>query len=348
MQATTLQISQEISNFLRKWIINPRVACLAVAGFAKRSGKDWVYSAGAGDLQVQRVFDLASLSKPFTALCAASLIERGKLNWDSTLGQLLPSVEGTFAAKKTIEELLSHRSGLMAHCELFRTAHEGLPIDRLKLLRWCADQKGNSAEGIPVYSDLGYILAGAALERQFGASLDCLIQQEVSGPWDIRVASARSFLAVHRRFAEEVAPTEVLRARGGTLRAMVHDDNAWTLSGWGCSGHAGLFGSVEALLRFGTQLLENRSGRLLAPLLRTRPGGTLLLGFDGKSTTNSSAGTLAGSRTFGHLGFTGTSFWCDPERERVTVLLTNRVYPSRINPRLGPLRSKIHDFLWGC
>jgi CubicO group peptidase (beta-lactamase class C family) len=79
-----------------------------------------------------------------------------------------------------------------------------------------------------------------------------------------------------------------------------------------------------------------------------RPGGTLRMGFDGIVGTQSLAGQEAGHRTFGHLGFTGTSLWCDPDRDRVTVLLSNRVSPTRQNPRIALVRPKIHDFLWSC
>lgn len=47
--------------------------------------------------------------------------------------------------------------------------------------------------------------------------------------------------------------------------------------------------------------------------------------------------------SFGHTGFTGTSIWIDPTRQLVVVLLTNRVHPTRNNPRIGPLRVLVAD-----
>jgi CubicO group peptidase (beta-lactamase class C family) len=81
-------------------------------------------------------------------------------------------------------------------------------------------------------------------------------------------------------------------------------------------------------------------------LLRDRPGGSLRAGFDAKSPTSSAAGDLCGPRTFGHLGFTGTSLWCDPAAGIVSVLLTNRVHPTRENPRIRAARPLVHDALF--
>jgi CubicO group peptidase (beta-lactamase class C family) len=80
-------------------------------------------------------------------------------------------------------------------------------------------------------------------------------------------------------------------------------------------------------------------------MVRERPGGTLRAGFDGKSATGSSAGTVLGPRTFGHLGFTGTSVWIDPEQDIVVALLTNRVFPSRDNTKIREARPFAHDAL---
>jgi CubicO group peptidase (beta-lactamase class C family) len=149
-------------------------------------------------------------------------------------------------------------------------------------------------------------------------------------------------------------PTETVAFRGGEVRGIVHDENAWALSGHGLSGHAGLFGTAAGVARFGAALLDALHGRFsgwldaasLAPLLAARPGGTLRAGFDGKSADQSSAGTLAGARSFGHLGFTGTSLWCDPDADRVLVLLSNRVCPTRNNPRIREARPAVNDALF--
>jgi CubicO group peptidase (beta-lactamase class C family) len=150
--------------------------------------------------------------------------------------------------------------------------------------------------------------------------------------------------------------------RGGEISGAVHDENAWAFSGHGLSGQAGLFGTAEAVARFGAFLLDalaargggpltaESAGRLVRPrAAEGQPpaaGNSLRAGFDGKSGTGSSAGERASDATFGHLGFTGTSLWCDPRAEIVTVLLTNRVCPSRDHVAIRQARPRVHDALF--
>jgi CubicO group peptidase (beta-lactamase class C family) len=149
-------------------------------------------------------------------------------------------------------------------------------------------------------------------------------------------------------------PTEPMAWRGGVSRGAVHDDNAWVLTGAGASGHAGLFGTAAGVLRFGAAVLEgwNHGRGPLAEvpwsrMLAVHEGTTWRMGFDGKSTGGAStAGARASARSIGHLGFTGTSVWIDPDREAVTVLLTNRVHPSREFNALRELRGTVHDALF--
>ena len=54
-------------------------------------------------------------------------------------------------------------------------------------------------------------------------------------------------------------------------------------------------------------------------------------------------GKRTSAGTFGHLGFTGTSLLCDPDRELVVVLLSNRVHPSRANEKIRAFRPAFHD-----
>lgn len=196
----------------------------------------------------------------------------------------------------------------------------------------------------PLYSDVGYLLAGHAVA---GDDVDAFIAKHVS------IADMGSARQLASRFvdANGVAPTEHVAWRGGEIRGRVHDENAWAISGDGACGHAGLFGTIGALLAFG--VLAMNEARDHAWLVRDRgDGGTLRAGFDGKSATNSSAGTVLGPRTFGHLGFTGTSVWIDPDARVVVALLTNRVCPfpgsaapGRDNVRIREARPRVHDEL---
>jgi CubicO group peptidase (beta-lactamase class C family) len=340
------------------------VAPAAAAGYvgASVSGVGAAGRLPEGDATTETLFDLASVSKPVVACALLRLVSRGEVQLSTPLGDLLPEARGGSSERLPLELFLAHRAGLDAHRSLFAPLFAGRAIDRRHALSVAADARrsdcrGNApAEGFaPVYSDLGYILVGAVLEQVTGSPLDEVVEREVSTPLGLGLGSARQLRRARLGFAREVAPTEVVRARGGCVRGIVHDENAWALSGHAASGHAGLFGTVHDVLGFGSALLEALAGRsgwlsqaALWTLVRPRLGGTLRAGFDGKSEGASSAGTLSSPETFGHLGFTGTSLWCDPRAGVASVLLTNRVHPTRDNPRIRTARPLIHDALFGA
>ncbi len=338
---------------------------VSVAAARFRRGS-WALATGVAgkalELGPDPLFDLASVTKPFVAVTAARLAARGVMSLQDPLGRLLPDVRDTASADVPLIFFLAHRAGLDAHRSLFLPLVRGMPFERRAALRAAADARRADAAGPlpeagfpPLYSDLGYVLAGAALEAVSGLSLDVLVEREVTEPLGLDIHAARGWLARDARFFARVAPTETVTFRGGEVRGAVHDENAWALAGYGLAGQAGLFGTAFALARFGGALLDAGSGRdltflspsALEPLLMTRPGGSLRAGFDGKSGTLSAAGSRASTHTFGHLGFTGTSLWCDPESDRVAVLLSNRVCPSRENVTLRALRPIVHDALFG-
>jgi CubicO group peptidase (beta-lactamase class C family) len=346
-------------------IVAARAAPAAAVAAAFRSDDVWVCGLGlAGDALLTPhapVFDLASVTKPFVAVTAARLAARGVLELETPLGAVLPEARGTPSERIPLILLLAHRGGLEAHRPLFAPLVAGWPFARRAALVEAANARRKDAPGAPpaagfapLYSDLGYVLAGAALERVTGVPLDALVDAEVCAPLGLEVRSARRWLAATPGFLARVLPTESVAFRGGIVRGTVHDENAWALAGHGLAGQAGLFGTELAVLLFGCALLDARAGRrndwlsaaALEPLLRKRPGGSLRAGFDGKSGTVSAAGTRASEETFGHLGFTGTSLWCDPEVERVSVLLSNRVAKGRDNLEIRAVRPRVHDALF--
>jgi CubicO group peptidase (beta-lactamase class C family) len=306
------------------------------------------------------LFDLASVSKPVVACALARLCARGVMALDTPLGHLLGDVRGSASGQLPLELFLAHRAGLEAHRPLFAPVLSGQPFRRDRALQEAAAARRPECRGQPpdagfpaLYSDLGYLLLGAAIEAATGKQLDRVIDEEVAEPLALELGSARLLRSRRASFDRDVAPTEVVPARGGLLRGVVHDENAWALSGHGCSGHAGLFGSVRSVLGFGVALLSALSGQsswlgrdAFEPLVRRRAGGSLRAGFDGKSEGASSAGALSGPETFGHLGFTGTSLWCDPGAGIAVALLTNRVHPTRDNTGIRAARPAVHDALF--
>lgn len=298
-------------------------------------------------------FDLASLTKPIIAFCIARCVDRGWLDPRQPLRAYLPWSAAHYAGEVSLDQLLSHRAGLLAHVELYANVRDGAPFDRPRALRQVADavdpdRRALSEGGFQaVYSDLGYILLGEVLRELTQQPLDVWVHQELESVGLTELLSARRLPDT-----SSVAPTEDVAWRGGVLRGIVHDDNAFVLSGAGLSGHAGLFGNIAGVSRWVAAALalacgqDRRLGKeAVELLLRPRPGGRHLGGFDGKDPISSSAGTVLGPRTFGHLGFTGTSFWCDPDAGLGVVLLTNRVCPSRGNLSIREARPVVHDQL---
>ncbi len=342
----------------------------AVAALVTRSGER-IRVGAAGALEpggsattVHTPFDLASVTKSFTALAAARLVRRGVVRWSDRLGQHVGEAVGTPTEGATLELLLSHRAGLDGHRQLYAPLVRGEPVEAGAALREAAHARRGDCigtipeEGFPsVYSDLGYLLAGVALARAAGCELGTLVRDEVARPLGLlelgELGSAAQLEADCPGLLDRVAPTELVPWRGGVIRGVVHDENAFALAGSRLAGHAGLFGAAAAVAGLGARLLEALSGAhaaWLTPselgfLLRDRPHGSYVLGFDRRTGDNPSSGRHFGPRTFGHLGFTGTSLWIDPDAGLAVVLLTNRVHPTREHLAIRAARPAAHDAL---
>ena len=309
---------------------------------------------GLGNVDADTVYDLASLTKPVVASVALRLCQHAGLDLHAPVSTWVPEIEGTLGGEAPLALLLSHRAGLSPWGSLFRDAPDvpNSPATRTYFVREAAQRAAPEPRGPgSVYSDLGYLIAGVALERASGLRLDALVQREVVGPLGLggqlfyAAGLASEELAALR---DRVAPTEACSWRGRVVRAEVHDENC---AGYGgICGHAGLFGRARAVLALGLAWLGAWDGRsrwldqaLVRWALRPRPGGGHVVGWDTKSAEGSSAGQLLSSQSFGHLGFTGTSLWCDPVRQRCIVLLSNRVHPTRDNIAIRAFRPRFHD-----
>jgi CubicO group peptidase (beta-lactamase class C family) len=302
------------------------------------------------------IYDLASLTKPIFATLCLRLVERGALSLELRAEQLVADVRGTPGGAATLEQLLSHRAGMAAWGGLYLDVPHELGSGAAR--RWMfteAARRGD--EGRPnraVYSDLGYIVAAEVVARATGCDLPTHLRREIVEPLglgalDLCYSSALSPEQL-RDLARRVAPTERDEWRGRVVRGEVHDENCAALGG--VSGHAGVFGTARGIGALGRAVLDAAMGRADAPLvsqatlraaLAVREGGSHRLGWDGKSAGESSAGKRMSAQTFGHLGFTGTSIWCDPVADVVITLLSNRVCPSRANEKIKGFRPAFHD-----
>jgi CubicO group peptidase (beta-lactamase class C family) len=347
-----------------------RAAPCAVVACAWRSTHGWQLDEGAAGQLVpggpladpDTVFDLASVTKPLVAVALARCARIGALTLATPTGSLVQEARGGPTERVPLELLLAHRGGLEGHRPLYAPLERGeRSVERSAALAEAAAARlphcrgEPPAEGFaPTYSDLGYMLLGEAMARAVALPLDELVSREVCQPLALHIGSSRQCQARCAGFDRKVAPTEIVSWRGGCVRGVVHDENAWALASTGMCGHAGLFAPAREVAAFGAALLDALAGRRpdwlgpseLAPLLRPRPGGTLRAGFDGKSETGSSAGPCCSPGSFGHLGFTGNSLWLDPERSIAVVLLSNRVHPSRNNDAIKAARPDVNEALF--
>jgi serine-type D-Ala-D-Ala carboxypeptidase len=296
----------------------------------------------------QVVYDLASLTKPLgTTLLLGRALEEGRAKLDDPLCKFVPTVD----PRIELGHILDHSSGYPGH----RRFDETLPAT-LRSGSWDAWRHvifkaaavprergpGEKAE----YSDIGFILLGAALEIMFSRPLSMahallsmpLFYRDMRGP--------PALPPVRPRWP--IAPTEAC------LPGEVHDENARAMGG--AAGHAGLWGNAVSVLKVAEQLAfayHGWRGGVLKPETVRRlwtpsavAESTWAHGWDRPAVEGSSTGGRWPLGSVGHLGFTGTSIWIEPQRALIVVLVTNRVCPTRANNMIRRLRPMLYDAAW--
>jgi CubicO group peptidase (beta-lactamase class C family) len=322
------------------------------------------------------VYDLASLTKVVgltTALMFA--VQENRVELDAQVQRYVPAFAGAGKDRVTVRMLLAHASGLPAWRPLFRQTSDRAAAFALVDSTPLEVPPGTREK----YSDLGAIVLTQLLESVFQERLDTLLERRLFQP--LGMASTRFLPPPEWR--PRIAPTEMQPWRGHVLRGEVHDENAAIMDG--VSGHAGLFSSADDLLTFAEWLLDQAGGpgtraagagggqtvietnartqeglagerppdrptirpTVLAEFTRRQdliPGSTRALGWDTPAPGHSSGGLLSAS-SIGHTGSTGTSLWIDLQHHVAIVLLSNRVNPTRDNPRWAPVRGRIADLV---
>jgi len=302
----------------------------------------------------ETIFDLASLTKPLaTALAVLHLHQGGKLNVEQPVADLLPIFQGREKNRITLWHLLVHESGLPAYRPYYLGLAGVHPLKRKEHLRLLlADERLEYPIGSRVlYSDLGFMLLEWVAEAVAGRPLDVYLKKHVYG--EIYRSDENGLFFPELRFQgcnKPFAATEFCTWRNRLMIGKVHDENAYVAGG--ISGHAGLFGSAGDVWRLLSHLIGGFHGKIQKPLFRHEimemafrpsPVGGRAMGFDTPSPERASCGQHFSKRTVGHLGFTGTSFWIDLERDVTVILLTNRVHPFRGNEKIRTFRPMIHD-----
>lgn len=317
-----------------------------------------------GNAPAHTVFDLASLTK---VLVTTALVVETKLPLGAPVGRWL----GDQVVDATVDDLLFHRSGLppfrpffadvmLARPQLFDESCPAVERTQARdavlaeVLR-CKVDRARVPQA--VYSDLGFIMLGAALEVAHHSPLDELFARRVAAPLGLSARFRR--LSHPGPLPSALAETGATRPREPApgqeglwqvptrpgKKGEVDDDNAWCLDG--VAGHAGLFATAADVATFGQAVLEGQVGKPSDFCRDETPGSTRARGFDTPSPEGASCGQRFGRAgpkgAIGHLGFTGTSLWIDLDRALVVALLTNRVALGRANLAIREFRPRFHD-----
>jgi len=289
------------------------------------------------------IYDAASLTKPLvTGLLCARLVERGGLTLDSPVAKYLREFNRQDKNRITVRDLLTHTSGLPAWRPLYIltggdaettvSAIAGVPLEQ------------PPGRGV-IYSDLGFITLGFLLQGLARSAVDQLAQREIftalslhqtffkpSRAMQTGVAACESGNAFERDMCERgFAAKPYSNWRDGVIWGEVHDGNAHFLGG--AAGHAGLFSTAGEIFRLAnqfigglSQLLSARTCELFRENMTKDLNEARSFAWQLAATKDSTAGASLPPDAFGHTGFTGTSCWIDPQRERVFILLTNRTH----------------------
>jgi CubicO group peptidase (beta-lactamase class C family) len=278
------------------------------------------------------MFDLASLTKVIsTAPSVMKLVEKGRISLDAPASRYLPELKKYGKGSITIRQLLTHYSGITS-CLTVRQRYgkDGSVLPPAQILKKIYGARMDSRPGTKFeYSDLGYIILGKIVERVSGKPLDKFARTEIYEPLGMLDTS---YCPPAEKLPRIAAYSEV--SPGEYLRGSVHDPLAKCLDG--VSGNAGLFSTVGDLARFAQMFIDNGAqGKTrifrektvkMMTSVQTPKGKENLRGFGWDIDTSYTfmKGSFFSGKSYGHIGFTGTSLWIDPEIKTYVILLTNR------------------------
>ena len=305
----------------------------------------FTYDPAGPAVTTESIFDLASITKVVaTTTMAMILYERGILDLETPLTAIISGFATDDPRRReiTLRMLLAHSSGLPAYEKLFLKSKTREDLLNAALQTELTADPGARAE----YSDIGFIVLGVALERLADEPFDTFCQREIFGP----LGMGHTTFNPPKAWKDRIIPTADDRTfRHRVIQGEVQDENASVLGG--VAGHAGLLATAEDIALFAHSMLNG--GR---PILRpdtvelftrreSAPEGTSrALGWDTPSSPSQS-GEHFSPRSFGHLGYTGTSLWIDPHRQLSVTLLTNRTWPDCKNQVIKQVRPAFHDMI---
>lgn len=311
---------------------------------------------------LETIYDLASLTKPFvTGLLVARLLESGTLRLDDEVANYLEPFRRSDKQAITVRHLATHTSGLPAWRPLYLLTGG----DRSSALDAIAQLELESPPGTRViYSDLGFIALGFLIERLTGRPFSEAAHDEIFAPlalkrtsfnpdesWRAEIAACELGGTIYEReMCRKLSAAEVRYDwREGVIWGEVHDENARFLGG--ASGHAGLFSCAhdafclaQQFLPRTTELLRPTTCALFSENMTAGLNEARSLAWQLAATQDSTAGPSLPPESFGHTGFTGTSCWLDPHRERIFLLFTNRTHVPKLPfANINDVRRRFHS-----
>jgi CubicO group peptidase (beta-lactamase class C family) len=330
------QIDSIIGDAIDRHVFPGAVVLVAAAGricHHRAYGTTMYGAPGSQPVYPDTIYDVASLTKLFTATAALRLCDAGKIELHAPISAYLP---GLRAGAVTAWHLLTHTSGLDIRLSTLR--HGG----RARVWEAVSQLEPAHPPGTTVaYTNVNSLLLGELVAARYGAPLDQALQELVIGPLGL---SDTSFLP-SPELLPRIAPTEVDESwRGGLVHGTVHDESAHALGG--IAGHAGLFSTASDLLLFCRAWLDALGDDGEIPAGGAQPNHLLHPATARQALTNQTIGLHLGcgmgwmidrpnfmgaapAGSAGHTGFTGPAVVLAHMAGIIVVVLSNRVYPKR-------------------
>ena len=317
---------------------------------AEKSFGYQTFESNSRKIDVNTIYDIASLTKVVaTTPVIMKLIKKKYLHLDHEIYQFYPEFKGEWKDKVTIKHLLTHSSGLKPYEQYFKNKNIKNSDDIIRDIvskQNLLFEPGSEFK----YSDLGMILLMDIAEKITGRTFSELVQSWILNPLNMK----NSYFNPPVNILDVIPPTEIDNLyRNKIVKGFVHDENAFLMGG--VSGHAGLFSNsydiakyAQTMINFGiyngSRVFNSYSIKKTTKKQNTPYGSDYALGWDTPSIKgNSSAGDFFSKGSYGHLGFTGTSLWVDPNQKIIIILLTNRTYPTRDKLGMHKLRRDFHN-----
>lgn len=292
-------------------------------------------------MSVDTLFDLASLTKLFTAISIMRLAEQGYIRLSDPVCLYIPAFCKNDKATITIEDLLLHLSGMPAANSIgdYMGSHEAT----IEVI--CNVPLDTPIRSQFVYSDLGYIILGEIVQVVSHKKLNEYIDETIL--WPLRMNN--TCYVPSEKMRNRIAPTGKRDTR--LIQGEVHDPRAHLLGG--ISGHAGLFSNVDDLMKIckmilnqGTlddiRILSKLTVQKMVKINNLPDNNQRAIGWDVKTRFATFKGDLF-TEAIGHTGFTGTSILIDPISKVYIIILSNRV--NMENGDVASLRGKIANIV---